>query len=136
MPTRFSGLHVNTGSRSAIPTPKVPRQLQQYQSDGGENAQVNMVSIRSRTNSGLKHHCSLCIYSSNSKQNVRNHIMFKHTGERPFMCEVCHKRFTLKQHLRLHLRTHTGERPHKCTVCPRSFTQKGHLKSHILSHHC
>lgn len=40
-----------------------------------------------------------------------------HTGDKPFVCMYCPRRFTQKHNLTIHLRIHTGEKPFQCEVC-------------------
>ena len=53
---------------------------------------------------------------------------------RPYLCTVCHKRFTQKGSLNRHKPVHTGENSFVCTVCEKRFTQKEHLKVHKRTH--
>lgn len=50
----------------------------------------------------LKHHCPYCSYSTNFKSFLKRH-MCKHTGERPFACPYCTKRFSRKHTLQCHI---------------------------------
>uniref|UniRef100_A0A671NL15 Zinc finger protein 64 homolog, isoforms 1 and 2-like n=1 Tax=Sinocyclocheilus anshuiensis TaxID=1608454 RepID=A0A671NL15_9TELE len=52
--------------------------------------------------------------------------------ERPFECELCHKRFSRRDKLNLHSRLHTGEKPHKCKYCP--YAINSDLKRHSRVH--
>lgn len=79
--------------------------------------------------------CPSCNYTTFYSTNMKRHIMFKHTGEKPFKCNLCDKRFTVKEHLQRHIRTHTGEKPYQCPICLKSFTQKGTLNVHLFSVH-
>ncbi|RXG68527.1 Zinc-responsive transcriptional regulator ZAP1 [Armadillidium vulgare] len=76
-------------------------------------------------------YCSYCTYSSH---NLQRHIRFKHTGEKPFKCNICSKSFAANSDLQVHTRTHTGERPYKCEICSKTFTQFGNRATHMKTH--
>lgn len=85
----------------------------------------------SLTGADRPHACPYCEYRSHYSKDIKRHIMHKHTGERPFSCSICGKRFTQKDTLRGHLRTHTGEKPYQCSICLKRFTNNSSLRKHM-----
>ncbi|XP_017274629.1 telomere zinc finger-associated protein [Kryptolebias marmoratus] len=107
--------------------------------------------------------CPICHKSFKSKYYLKVHNR-RHTGERPFGCLKCGKRyfrkenlffhqgqdctrvltytcptcssnFDTKEELRVHVVTHTGEMPHKCSTCSEQFMYKKNLTMHMMKVH-
>uniref|UniRef100_H3D4I1 Zinc finger and BTB domain containing 48 n=1 Tax=Tetraodon nigroviridis TaxID=99883 RepID=H3D4I1_TETNG len=107
--------------------------------------------------------CPICDKSFKSKYYLKVHNR-RHTGERPFGCLKCGKRyfrkenllvhefrdcarvqkytcvtcaatFAGKEELRLHVVSHTGDMPHKCSICPEQFMRKKSLTLHMMKAH-
>ena len=49
-------------------------------------------------------------------------------------CGECGKCFDRQSALIMHQRVHTGDKPYQCELCGKRFTQKGNMKSHMLTH--
>ncbi|XP_036448374.1 zinc finger protein 64 [Colossoma macropomum] len=76
-----------------------------------------------------------CTFKTQYGQKDMERHMLTHTGERPFECELCHKRFSRRDKLNLHSRSHTGEKPHKCKHCPYAAADSSSLKKHLRIHY-
>ena len=50
------------------------------------------------------------------------------------ICQVCGKLFAKKFDLQQHSRIHSGEKPFQCALCLKRFTQNSNLKKHLNTH--
>ncbi|GFR26955.1 zinc finger protein 711 [Trichonephila clavata] len=71
---------------------------------GADDKQFPVI-MKIKTETLTKFSCSFCGYITPYKTTMKNHIR-KHTGERPFVCDICGRDFTRKQSLQLHHASH------------------------------
>lgn len=60
--------------------------------------------------------------------------MRTYTGEKPYECKLCLKKFTTTNNLKDHLRVHTREKPFICDVCQKAFGRRSALSEHYIIH--
>ncbi|VDK77201.1 unnamed protein product [Litomosoides sigmodontis] len=74
--------------------------------------------------------CGLVLYRHNFGTHYRIH-----TGELPFVCTYCQKRFRTTSALKVHVRAHTGEKPYSCPKCSYCCITKRNLDRHVINNH-
>jgi len=56
-------------------------------------------------------------------------------ASRKFVCDVCQKAFKQRHHLTEHKRLHSGEKPFRCNYCDKRFSHSGSYSQH-MKHRC
>ncbi|XP_028827908.1 zinc finger protein 431-like isoform X2 [Denticeps clupeoides] len=96
--------------------------------------QMKNLEILQRNHTGEKpYQCVQCGKRFKHASQLKIHQMI-HTGEKSFKCVQCGKSFTRSSNLKLHQRIHTGEKPYQCVQCGKSFTRASDLKFHKRIH--
>lgn len=84
--------------------------------------------------------CQVCGFKTRTKAHLERHTR-SHTGDKPFACPVCNKRFSQMYNMKAHLREHEspGTNRHRrfhCPKCTHTFINEQNYVSHVQRDDC
>jgi len=82
--------------------------------------------------------CTSCDYVTKKELLLKNHIITKHTADRPWKCEECGKTFKVKRALTVHkAQSHTeGHKTGRtCEFCKKTFGSSTNYYTHRKNLH-
>ena len=68
------------------------------------------------------------------RQSLQRHETF-HTGEKPYACNFCDKKFTRMHKQKNHEKTHTEDNLFSCQKCDKTYVSQFHARNVLNSIH-
>lgn len=127
--------------RSAWRLPDSTAKVKGFTVEAGKEAQVGLVRVNEQQKeveedngegSRKKFSCTFCSASFDRMRFFEAH-MANHEGPKPFGCDRCSCRFTVKDHLQAHVQGHI-DRTYACDLCSGRYSRRSHLVRHLTIH--
>lgn len=86
----------------------------------------------------VDHNCTMCSYTTKKEHLLKNHILTKHTLDRPWSCSECDKTFKVKRALTIHKAHHHiegGKSGKTCEFCSKTFGSSTNYYTHRKNLH-
>ncbi|XP_045906420.1 zinc finger protein 271-like isoform X2 [Micropterus dolomieu] len=77
--------------------------------------------------------CSVCGKRYLWKSSLTTHMRI-HSKGKHFSCSVCRKHFQGRVEVVNHMRIHTGQKPFSCSICKKTFPWRGRVLMHMRIH--
>lgn len=81
-------------------------------------------------NSEEEFSCVLCEFKTNSINDITNHVNSIHGQNYKYKCKECGKGFHMLSWFREHKNYHTGDKPFECDLCLKRFVYSRYLTAH------
>lgn len=78
--------------------------------------------------------CGHCKKVYHNRKDLLNHIMELHGGQLLFQCSICDKMYEKWSSLDIHEATHRTDKPYLCDLCGKRFKHSNNLRGHKRIH--
>ncbi|XP_061531059.1 zinc finger and BTB domain-containing protein 16 [Phycodurus eques] len=139
----------NTGTAANIETGRLQRMRKKARQKADKTSEISCPDVHKGDTVNDGKHCSSCprrdpassppgeacarcrlfVTDCESKSNGQDL-----RGERPYQCQHCPKKFSLKHQLDTHHRIHTGEKPFECRLCGQRSRDFSAIIKHLRTH--